>query len=43
MVFQQNFKKLPVEYDEVVSLLVVNMLLVVPFQMKTCTCLTKFH
>lgn len=27
--FQQNFKKLPVECDEVVSLLVVNMLLVV--------------
>ena len=42
MVYQQNFKKLPVECDEVVSLLVVNML-VVPFQMKTCTCLTKFH
>ena len=31
MVFQQKFKKLPVECDEVVSLLVVNMLLVVSF------------
>ena len=29
--FQQNFKKLPVECDEAVSLLVVNMLLVVSF------------
>ena len=43
MVFQQNFKKLPVECDEMVSLLVVNMPLIVPFQMKTSTCLTKFH